>query len=158
MSKKPWYSCKDFSLKVEIGKNGVVLLMKTYGIVNTKELVWTKDILRYQLPSILESQCFNESGLGFANELQATETGHLFEHILLEYLCLGKIERGATRACHRGRTSWNWYVQPWGTFLIYVDVAKRDKEIFIEALAKSILLMRQIYNMGDQFRSPMFMN
>src|SRR5437868_15160394 len=54
--------------------------------VNTYMIPQTHKILLKFLPRIYLSKCFNEKGLSFSQEVKKTEIGHLFEHILLEYI------------------------------------------------------------------------
>src|SRR5258706_436221 len=95
-----------FSLFVQKKKHTTRILMKlNTPIVNTRELPETYQLLETDLPSILRSQCFNELHLPFASEVKSTEIGHLFEHILLEYLCISKLEQGiSNRASYSGNT------------------------------------------------------
>ncbi len=155
MSKKQWYTSQHFTLDVAMGSRGAIMHMFVKdGIINTSQLHFVHETLTDLLPSVLESQCFNDQGLAFCEEVKATEMGHLFEHILLEYVCLLKIERGDEQATHSGRTSWNWQRDPKGTFFIYVDIPQSDRTIFLKALAKTILLMKVICNMSNHFWSP----
>src|SRR3989344_4488342 len=62
--------------------------------VTTKDFPQTFAILQKRLPSVLQSQCFNEENIPFLLEVKTTEIGHLFEHILLEYLCELKLRQG----------------------------------------------------------------
>ncbi len=156
MSKKLWYQDQNFSISGTFGKRGVVMYLQTSRIYRTDSLSGIVELLQWRLPSILRSTCFNDQGFAFEQEVQNTEFGHLFEHILLEYLCKAKITFGARKAVYRGRTSWNWPKQEEGVFKIYVNAYVEDKILFLKALGESIVLMRQICNMGDQFRSPIF--
>jgi hypothetical protein len=97
------------------------------------------------LPSIFQSKCFNEKNLPFIKEAERTEIGHLFEHILLEYLCALKKEKGEKKNIHNGVTRWNWERDAWGVFHITVDSGSSDKEIFEEAVNLSIKLVLLIF-------------
>lgn len=156
MSKKSWYVSREFSLSVAMGPRGALLDMHVLnGVVNTSQLSFVRETLSIELPSVLRSQCFNPLGLSFFEEVRATEIGHLFEHVLLEYVCLLKVERGDAHAVHSGRTSWNVQQVEQGRFSIYVDVSKKDRRIFLKALARTILLMRLLSNMSSHFWLPM---
>lgn len=110
----------------------------------TASLPMTKSVLQLYLPHVLETECFNEERLPFALEVKRTELGHLFEHILLEYLCEFKIAKGHRKAMFAGRTKWNWLKDPRGTFHIYLNCGKKDADILLPAVEKTIELMKRI--------------
>ncbi|KKR25220.1 MAG: hypothetical protein UT56_C0002G0034 [Candidatus Levybacteria bacterium GW2011_GWB1_39_7] len=56
-------------------------------IIETDQLPKTFEILNKMLPSIFKSKCYNDKNLPFFIEVRSTEIGHLFEHIMLEYIC-----------------------------------------------------------------------
>src|SRR5258708_1691579 len=85
-----------------------------YNQLNTAEIPSLTQMLEENLPSVLVTTCYNDSELSFEEEVRNTEIGHLFEHILLEYLCQHKIAKGARRATYAGRTHWNWTRDPLG--------------------------------------------
>ncbi len=111
-------------------------------IVNTSAIPETLFILKQHLPSILMAQCFNDEEIPFAIEVQKTELGHLFEHILLEYLCKLKLANGSTEASFSGRTYWNWKKDPRGTFHIVIRTGYANAAIFPLALEQTIQLMK----------------
>jgi hypothetical protein len=111
--------------------------------VNTIHFPQTVKILQKALPGVLTSLCFNESSLPFHKEAKKTEIGHLFEHILLEYLCIEKSLIGIDSE-YNGLTSWNWREDPYGTFHIVVDAGFQDKERLNSAVAKTIELFNFI--------------
>lgn len=134
-----------FSLYLSLHKDTIVTTMKLLvPIVNTCELPHTFHFLYKSLPSILKSQCYNPDNLPFHKEVQQTEIGHLFEHILLEYLCLIKLELGYQKASFRGRTDWNWKKDPKGTFHIFITINSKDLLFLPQALDKSILLLKSL--------------
>jgi hypothetical protein len=114
-------------------------------------------MVKLYFPKVLETECFNENNLPFSKEILETEMGHLFEHILLEYLCEEKIECGAKRAVFSGRTDWDWYQHPYGTFEIRVNAGTKDEIFFDAALTKSISLFEKIlhaHTKNQQTKSP----
>ncbi len=113
-------------------------------IINTRDIPFTYTILEKQLPSILIAQCFNDEGLPFSQEVKMTEIGHLFEHIMLEYLCILKLANGHSKATFRGETNWNWKRDLRGTFHIHINAGIKHEEIFDEALTNSIELLVKI--------------
>jgi hypothetical protein len=112
--------------------------------INTKSFPKTYEILSQMVPSVLTSQCFNDLNLPFHEEVKATEMGHLLEHILLEYLCMEKLNHGSEEADFSGETSWNWIKDPHGTFLISIECTMDDFAYFIPALEKSIAVVEAI--------------
>jgi len=134
-----------FSLRVIHKADHTQLVMKAFTKqVTTKGIPLTYDILKKELPSVLSSRCFNDQKLPFSEEVRATEIGHLFEHVLLQYLCQEKIAYGYTEATYNGLTKWNWLRDPYGTFMITIDSGYEDLAIFPFALQKTILLLQQI--------------
>lgn len=131
-------------------------------LVNTRDIPWTLLLLQEQLPSILQSTCYNEENIPFAVEVQRTEIGHLFEHILLEYLCEEKLRKGHDEATFSGRTKWNWKRDPYGVFHIDISMGLIDSDILPIALEKSILLTKRIITndscplpLTDTFKAPL---
>ena len=145
-------------------KNTKINMQVTSPIVNTRDLPLTYDILRSFLPSILQCQCFNDEQIPFYREVRHTEIGHLFEHILLEYLCEEKLAVGFNRAEYSGVTNWNWQKEPWGNFHITITAPDRDFVLLKSAISKSIPLLTSIiesnaYSSVSQFSSfPLAMN
>jgi hypothetical protein len=140
------YAVDDlFSLMVEHHAQNTRITMKLFTpTVNTRDIPWTYSFLKKNLPGILSAKCFNEENLPFAIEVRKTEIGHLFEHILLEYLCQEKLLKGYDRAMFSGNTKWNWKRDPWGMFHIYINMHASDTDIFPTALKKSIALLTMI--------------
>ena len=75
-------------------------------------------ILFKLLPQLATQHCFNDEGLSFRREAQATEIPHLFEHLIIEIQ--DQVRRGIG-APLSGETSWNWTVDPRGRFYVTVD-------------------------------------
>lgn len=112
--------------------------------VNTADFPHTFDLLQNLLPSVLTTECFNDQNLPFYQEVKNTEIGHLFEHILLEYMCQLKIAKGHKSAVYAGRTKWNWERDPRGLFHININCTIKDADILPLALDKTINLMKII--------------
>lgn len=140
------YAVDDlFSLMVEHHTQTTRITMKLFTpTVNTRDIPWTYPFLKKHLPGILSAKCFNEENLPFSIEVRKTEIGHLFEHMLLEYLCQEKLLKGHNRAMFSGNTKWNWKRDPWGMFHIYINLHASDTDIFPAALKKSIALLTMI--------------
>lgn len=134
-----------FTLEIEQNALTTMLVMRlTTPIVNTRELPKTYQVLKENLPTVLQSQCFNEANLPFSTEVRSTEIGHLFEHILLDYLCYFKLDSGCKRASFSGETNWNWKNDPRGTFYIDISAGINEREIFVKALQKTIVLVQTL--------------
>jgi hypothetical protein len=139
-----------FSLEIVQKTHETTLLMHVYTpILNTHAIPQTYSLLQKNLPQVLSSRCFNEDGLPFHVEVQHTEIGHLFEHILLEYLCQQKLSTGCKQAVFSGVTDWNWKKDTRGIFHITVNVGSSEAEIFFAALEKSVALLNLIISQQD---------
>lgn len=142
----PLYSSPHFTLLAKPRKRSMYLTFTMRSnVINTRELPHTVAVLKRHLPSVLRTQCFNEHGRSFRREVTQTEIGHLFEHILLRYLCDAKLESGASHAEYSGRTDWNWFRDPRGTFHIFIDAPREDWKLFLVAMQKSITLMERLF-------------
>ncbi|HSW48137.1 MAG TPA: hypothetical protein VLG67_03565 [Candidatus Saccharimonadales bacterium] len=125
--------------------------------VCTSELPMTYSILKKQLPSIMRSKCFNENNYKFSKEVKNTEIGHLFEHIILEYLSNLKSLEGVKNPIYNGLTSWNWTKDPRGVFHIEIDSGLDDESALSLALHKSNQLLYAILESG-QIKLPTYEN
>lgn len=134
-----------FSLKIKYHKQATRIIMSLHiPTVNTESIPETSDILSRYLPSVLESACFNDQHLPFSQEVYSTEIGHLFEHILLEYLCHYKLSKGHHDAEYSGVTQWDWKREPWGVFNITINTGFDDQDIIAESVDQSIKLLQII--------------
>ncbi len=124
------------------GTNITMLLDTPY--YHTKHIPQTHNILQGSLPQVLHNKCFNDSNLPFSDEVKNTEIGHLFEHIILEYLCQIKVQSGHDKASFSGFTQWNWKRDAKGTYHIKINMNKKDKIFLEKALDESINLLNKI--------------
>lgn len=148
-----------FTLNILFGEKRTKITMTVFGaIVNTRNIPETYTILNKSLPQIFLSKCFNDDKLTFAKEVQCTEIGHLFEHILLEYLCDYKFSKGFKDVVFTGVTSWNWKRDPYGTFHIRINASHDDIDIFQKALKKTISLMSLIMNNNEALQMPQILH
>lgn len=108
----------------------------------TSDFNATIPVLTKHLPQIFESTCYNDFGLPFCDEVRDTELGHLFEHIMLEYLCQYSTKGGDVM--FRGETRWNWKIDPRGVFHIYVSATAFEVYAFKKAMQKAIELINKI--------------
>lgn len=146
LDQKPIYSIPNlFELAVTCSRThtNITMLLLTEEVTTT-HIPHIHKVLRTYLPTILVAKCFNENNLPFSEEVNHTEIGHLFEHIILEYLCKEKIHAGNTEAMFSGVTKWNWKKETYGTFHIQIDVSWQEKEILYFALKQSVLLLKRI--------------
>jgi hypothetical protein len=109
---------------------------------NTRDLPETLKVLESDLPSIFSNKCFNGEGKSFYDEAQATETAHLFEHIILENMCLEKIKTQKS-AVFNGRTYWDRKLNN-KCYQIRLNVPMVDWPIFATAFTKSLTLVNKI--------------
>lgn len=132
----------NFSLKVGIYESKSIICMRLFtDTVNTCNLPHTFETLKQLLPSVLYTECFNDEKLPFHEEVKNTEIGHLFEHVLLEYLCQISMTRGFRKVQFSGFTEWNWKRDPKGTFHITIDAGLEIADIFENAVEKSVKLI-----------------
>lgn len=137
-----------FCLSIDQAKADTSITMELLvPVLNTRQIPATFSILKKYLPSIFFSKCFNEENYPFVREVKETEIGHLFEHILLEYLCEIKLARGIQNPVHNGLTKWDWDKDAQGIFNIQIDIGDQDREIFNLALESSIKLLETIFQM-----------
>lgn len=143
-----------FSLAVTQKPTSTKIFMQLFNDqVNTSHIPTIVEKLNKHLPNVLLTECFNEDGLPFHVEVKNTEIGHLFEHVLLEYLCQLKINKGFAEASFSGRTRWNWMKDPQGTFHIRLDCGIKDADILPLAIEKTINLMKKIL-LDEQLLAP----
>lgn len=122
-----------------------ISLFLSFPYVNTLFFPKTLDILEQNLPTVLKSKCFNKFNLPFRTEAAQTEMGHLFEHILLEYLFKLNLKYKGEKQVFSGRTSWDWKKDPRGLFKITINTTTdMEKFIFTIALGKSIEILEKI--------------
>lgn len=140
-----YHTSENFSLSVKHCKKQTKIIMNLQQeIINTRDIPYTVTILKNILPSVLQSMCYNEDNYPFCQEVLHTEVGHLFEHILIEYLCLLKVSNGYDSVEFSGVTKWNWLLYPKGSFHITVSASDDDAEIFAGAMQKSIELINLV--------------
>jgi len=134
-----------FSITIRQKTSEMDLCMKLFTpTVNTAAIPQTFAILEEMLPDIYTSQCFNDANLPFSSEVKRTEIGHLFEHILLEYLFRCKSMQGEKNIVLKGETSWNWKRDPRGVFHIGITSGIQDAPLFPLALQQAIFILQKI--------------
>lgn len=140
------YTAEDlFSLAIKQSSTYTRISMQVlHKSLTTASMPFIVTLLKRELPNVLLTECYNDDNLPFAAEVRNTELGHLFEHILLEYLCQLKIAKGCVQASYSGRTRWNWIRDPRGLFHISLTCGQADADILPIALEKTITLMKLI--------------
>lgn len=126
---------KHYNLEIQNQASKVIITMKLADgeVDTTGYFPKTTDILKEQIPSVLLTRCFNDAGLTFDQEVKMTELGHLFEHILIDKMCLekAKMEGEVTIS---GVTSWDWHAYGRGCFHIEIQANDTDQELLNQAL------------------------
>lgn len=147
-----------FSLAVNYSKFNTLITMRLFtDILTTCDIPDTFSILQRSLPSILKAKCYNDKNLPFRQEVKNTEIGHLFEHILLEYLCKFQLAKGIKNAEFSGVTDWDWRKHPRGTFHINILSGLNIKDSFPLALEKSSQLLTSIIK-SSTFQNNSYFN
>lgn len=148
------FSNKLFTLRILQSKSDTIIKMLVLtSTINTSKLPHTSEMLGNILPSIFTHLCFNNQNSPFREEVKKTEIGHLFEHILLEYLSQLKNTKEGERFVVEGKTRWDWQTEKVGIFHIKVNVGISDDKILFQALEKSISLLKQIIRPGKVKKS-----
>lgn len=88
------------------------------------------------LPQMASQHCFNDDGLSFGREAQATEIPHLFEHLIMEIQ--NQVRRGIGVPLS-GETRWNWTVDPRGRFYVTVEYDNEMVALGAIRLAECVL-------------------
>lgn len=145
-----------FSLAITQKRTSTQITMDLlYNRLNTEEMPAIVSLLKKNLPSVLSTICYNDKNLPFHKEVKNTEIGHLFEHIMLEYLCQHKMAKGARSATYIGKTKWNWTRDPMGRFHIHLTCGMKDADILPLAIENTVSLMKLIMDNNPQ---PLFVN
>lgn len=88
------------------------------------------------LPRLGKHTCHNDGGLTFRQECRETEIPHLFEHLIIEL----QLQAQQEETDHlTGETEWDWQVDPWGYYHVYVDYENELLAVGAIRLAERIL-------------------
>ncbi len=140
---------ENFNLQYNIFDRGVKIdLILLTEITSTSQINGVYDKLFAYLPTVLKTECFNEKNLPFSVEVGETEIGHLFEHILLEYMSIYK-EKSVKNFSIEGRTFWNALNLPVKQFTIDIYCSLTDFPIFVKSLKPTCNLVNTL--IGDKF-------
>lgn len=139
------YTSPNFLLKLKEENDKLLLTQQIlHPAVNTCELPKTLSVLTNTLPSIFTNKCYNYKGLPFKKEVQATQVGHLLEHLILENLKIMAMKEFG-KACYRGETSWDWIQESYGKFNIVIESDAKSKKFYKEAIKNAIEVLEEIY-------------
>jgi hypothetical protein len=134
------------SLEVTHRLRNTEILMKLLSPhVRTGEFPQTLSILREIVPTVLQTRCHNDLHLPFKKEVIDTEFGHLFEHLIIDYLSRDHLKFSRPRSCYRGVTEWNWKLDPRGTFHITISAGKKERKRMYDAIAVSYSIIEKIF-------------
>ncbi|KKR79641.1 MAG: hypothetical protein UU73_C0003G0309 [Candidatus Daviesbacteria bacterium GW2011_GWA1_41_61] len=137
----PFFS-DNFQLKVKLQQHQTRIYFRVLNChCTTSSLPQTCSILEHFLPGLCHHQCFNNKQIPFLKEAQNTEVGHLFEHILLEYLYLLKNNSHQHHPIHKGETVWDWKEEEKGIFHITIDIGSSEMDTLTQALDQGIRLL-----------------
>lgn len=125
-------------------KKSIIIMKLWTQQMTTLKLPEVTQILKENLPSIFSSICYNEKNFPFQKEMQNTEIGHLYEHILLEYIAQLHFKERGDQPEFIGVTSWDWKKNPRGTFEIEINIGVRDKEILLKSMKLTDALIGKI--------------
>lgn len=142
-----YYSAQwNYSLEAHHTPKKTTLIMHApHSLLSTSLMPRTAEILLAIEPRILRTKCFNSKNIPFSEEVKNTEIAHLFEHILLEYLCQERINSGRKTAQFSGLTLWNWKKDSRGIFHVEITGNKMDEDLFVRAFSRSIILIETIF-------------
>ncbi len=144
----------NFTISLRCKHTSTILIMQFFNdAISTRQLPHTLRLLQQHAPRVLKTKCFNPLNVTFRKEVVNTELGHLFEHILLSYLCEETIQAGATCALYDGVTYWNWNRYPKGNFKIVIS-QKLNKLILQRALVRSVQLTELLFTQINAQKVP----
>ena len=139
----------NFRLRFGFEEDGVTIDLNVLGeVLNTRQIPNIYPLLFTILPSILRNRCFNDENLPFCEEVGRTELGHLFEHILLEYMCILK-SRKTKNVSFSGKTYWEKSEAPAKNFTIKISCSLSDIPFFLKSLDQSVKAMNLILSGGS---------
>jgi hypothetical protein len=143
------YNCDKYSLSTVNADDGLVLKLHINSEIAqdiyTSYYPRTFSTLRKVMPKVLTTECFNEAGKPFCQEVKNTELGHLFEHILIQKMTDIKKYRNELQIFD-GMTSWDWNADRYGSFDIWVSGRVTDLVAFFMAVTQTIEVFNQILN------------
>ncbi len=137
---------ENYYMSLNNSTENIQITLLSPDILTTHSLPHTRQILKEYFPNVLKTSCFNDAGLPFHEEVKNTEIGHLFEHIMLSFLCELKVKSGFKKVSFRGVTEWNWKKDAKGTFHIKINIKSEDVIYINDAYTKSHEILKLILN------------
>ncbi len=116
----------------------------TPSLSSTSKFPQLMEDLRILLPEIMVAQCDNPNNTPFCEEMKETQTAHLFEHMILEYLCKLRLRSGSSEASYEGRTFWDTTKAPGENSMIAISRQGESQLVFEEAVTLSMQLLTQL--------------
>ena len=98
------------------------------------------------MPSIIADGlvCHNPRHEPFSEEIKHTETGHLFEHVVLGYMLENDIYKGRSDVHLKATTSWNWDREPRGVFHLRFWGRDFRRVAFVSAVEQALALLNPL--------------
>ncbi len=138
------YSSSDFVIRVHIGDTETYIYTKFFTEeFSTLEFFNTVNVLKAQIPGVLETICHNDLNLPFCEEVKNTELAHLFEHILIQELADARNAQGNYKD-YSGETAWDWTADEKGVFHVTISATSEDLDIIEESCNKSVGILSEI--------------
>lgn len=134
-----------FSLHIRYHEDSIEITMRLFSpYKKTSAYPETLALLQQHFPQVLTTECFNDDHICFMQEVVDTELGHIFEHIILQYMCDEAFRLGLPTHEFEGRTWWDCSQESENSFRIAIFVSKAQKPIFLSALQQSIELLNLV--------------
>ncbi len=143
------YKSENFIISsYQKGKEIVLFFLSRNNTISTDKLPKTADTIEQVLPSVFNTTCYNDQGKCFKDEIKNTETAHLLEHLIIEFMVQKEKMRG-NKITIKALTSWNWNKNPFGSFKITIKAPQVAKRSFKDSFNASISLMEKIFNQAN---------
>jgi hypothetical protein len=143
------YKSKNFIISSYQKRGEIVLFfLSRTNIISTKKLPKVADTIEQVLPSVFNNTCYNDQGKCFKDEVKNTETAHLLEHLIIEFMIQKEKNKG-NKTTIRALTSWNWNKNPFGSFKITIKVPQIASRSFKDSFHSSISLLEKILDQAN---------
>ncbi len=134
-----------YSLDICHNVDKTVIDMQLFGAqVTTGLLPQTLSILQTHAPTVLLTECDNDLNVPFIQEVVDTEIGHLFEHLIIDFLCQNEPETIRESRIYSGLTEWNWHIHPRGKFTITIWIGEKESKRLHAAVMYSSQIVQKI--------------
>lgn len=144
------YKSKNFIISSYQKKGEIVLFfLSRTKIISTKKLPRVVNTIEKVLPSVFNNTCYNDQGKCFKDEVKNTETAHLLEHLIIEFMVQKEKSKG-NKTTIRALTSWNWNKNPFGSFKITIKASQIASRSFEDSFQASISLLEKILDQANR--------